>query len=63
MPNEAVMIGDRKYDVEAANELGLLSVGVTWGGGDRPELEQAHADHIVESVSELSQLLVAGLDT
>lgn len=61
-PSEAVMIGDRRYDVEAANELGLLSIGVTWGGGDRPELEQASADHIVESVAELSQLLVAGLD-
>ncbi len=57
-PEEAVMIGDRKYDIEAANALGLTSIGVTWGGGDRSELELAHADHIVDTVTELTTLLL-----
>jgi phosphoglycolate phosphatase len=57
-PEAAVMIGDRKYDIEAANALGMTSIGVTWGGGDRSELELAHADYIVDTVTELTTLLL-----
>jgi phosphoglycolate phosphatase len=56
-PEQATMIGDRNLDVEAANELGLRSIGVTWGGADRAELIAAGAHHIVDSAEELSSLL------
>ena len=56
-PDGATMVGDRKFDVEAGNELGLRSIGVTWGGADRPELVAAQAHHIVDTVEELSSLL------
>ena len=54
----AVMIGDRRMDVTAAKNNELKSVGVLWGFGDREELEVAGADVIVDSVSELAELLL-----
>lgn len=53
-----VMIGDRHHDICGAKENGLQSVGVLYGYGDRPELEQAGADAIAESVEDLSELLL-----
>jgi phosphoglycolate phosphatase len=34
----AVMIGDRKYDLEAAEKLGIDAIGVLYGYGDEEEL-------------------------
>lgn len=53
----AIMIGDRKYDVIGAKRLGLTSIGVTWGYGGHQELDDAGADYIVNSVDELKNLL------
>lgn len=39
----AIMIGDRKYDVEGAAVNGLSTIGVTFGHGGREELEKAGA--------------------
>jgi len=36
--SEAVMIGDRKYDLEAAQMLGIDAIGVLYGYGSREEL-------------------------
>ena len=49
----AVMIGDRGEDVRGAKSNGIGSVAVTWGYGDREELEAAQPDRIVASCSEL----------
>ena len=45
------MIGDRASDIEAAQKLGLHTIGVTWGFGSRHEL--AGADTILAQPSEL----------
>ena len=37
----AVMIGDRKFDFEAASHCGIPSAGAAWGFGTRRELELA----------------------
>lgn len=37
---EVVMIGDRKYDLEAAQELGIDAIGVLYGYGDIEELSK-----------------------
>ena len=50
------MIGDRLHDVNAANEIGLDSVGVLWGYGDREELEKAGATYIIEKPEELTDI-------
>ncbi len=55
---EAVMIGDRKYDVEGARAFGMTSVAVTYGYGSREELEKAGADRIVDSVEELRNIFL-----
>jgi phosphoglycolate phosphatase len=57
---EAVMIGDRKFDIIGAKKTGMLSIGITWGYGSREELESAGADAIVDSPEELRMLLLRG---
>jgi phosphoglycolate phosphatase len=55
---DAVMVGDRYLDVEGAHLAGIPAIGVTWGGvGTAQELEEAAADMIVDSVSELTYIL------
>lgn len=53
-----VMIGDRKFDIEGAKEFGLASIGVSYGYARPGELEAAGADYIVDTVSELEELLL-----
>ena len=53
----AIMIGDRRNDIEGAKANGLKSIGVLWGFGDREELENAGADYIITNTEELSPLL------
>lgn len=55
-PATAVMIGDREHDVTAGIACGTATVGVTWGAGDRAELEAAGADHIVTTPAALAGL-------
>ncbi len=56
--HHTVMIGDTFYDIEGARENRLPSIGVTYGYGSREELEEAGADIIVSSVSELKERLL-----
>lgn len=50
---DAVMIGDRKYDIIGARENNIYSIGVTYGYGSIEELKDAKADCIVGSLDEL----------
>ena len=54
----AVMVGDRHHDIDGAKTVGLSSVGVLYGYGDRAEHETAGADVIAESVDALRALLL-----
>ena len=47
------MVGDRKYDMEAAKELNCVAMGVSYGYGSLEELESAGADYICESPSDV----------
>jgi phosphoglycolate phosphatase len=49
-----VMIGDRDHDVEGAHLNEIDCIGVTWGFGDRQELEAAGAAHVVDSPGEVA---------
>lgn len=55
--SEAVMIGDRRYDIEGAHATGMQAVGVTFGYAVTGELEEAGADYLVSNANELAQLL------
>jgi phosphoglycolate phosphatase len=52
-PGRAVMIGDRSFDILGARANSLPSIGVTWGIGDREELEAAGADAVIDKPTEL----------
>jgi phosphoglycolate phosphatase len=41
------MIGDRRFDIEAAVANGLMPVGVLWGHGSEAELRAAGAEHCI----------------
>ena len=54
----SLMVGDRKYDIIAALENGIDSLGVSYGYGSIKELEDAKANHIVTSVLEIVDYVV-----
>ena len=58
VPEEAVMIGDRRHDIEGARAAGLDSIAVSWGYAAPGELEAAHPGHIVADVDALRRLLL-----
>lgn len=54
----AVMIGDRHYDIDAAHAVGIPGIGVLWGRtAPREELEGAGAEAIAETPEELGKIL------
>lgn len=54
---DAVMVGDTKYDVIGATVHGIPAIGVTWGYGLRREMESAGALAIADTMEELYRLL------
>lgn len=50
---EAVMVGDRSFDVIGAHANGLPCIGVTWALADDAELRAAGAEAIIAHPSEL----------
>ena len=52
-PEDCVLVGDTKYDVEGAKKCGIPCIGVRWGYAAEGELETAGAAVIVETPGEL----------
>jgi phosphoglycolate phosphatase len=57
---ERVMVGDRHFDLLAARDAGIDSVGVTYGYGSAEEIAACDPTHTVSSVAELGKLLLNG---
>jgi phosphoglycolate phosphatase len=57
-PDSVVVVGDTRYDVEAAAELGIDSIGVTYGFTTQQEIEACNPDYIASRVSDLYPLLL-----
>lgn len=57
--DKCVMIGDRKYDINGAKYFGLRNIGVSYGFAPEGELEVAGAEVIVDTVEELTQVLLS----
>ena len=51
--SKAVMIGDRKHDIDGAKTVGIDSIGVLYGFGDREELSSPGATYIAENTEKL----------
>ena len=55
--SDTVMIGDRKFDIDGAKEIGVRSIGVTYGFGSRDELLRHGADFIADSAEEIKKYI------
>ena len=51
-PDEALMLGDRHYDVIGARQNGVLPVGALWGYGSQQELAEAGCTQFVKTTAE-----------
>lgn len=57
-PGDAVMVGDRRFDVIGAHELGLPVIYVTYGYGNEAERKAFHPEYTADTVAALGQLLL-----
>lgn len=55
--SDCIMVGDTKFDVIGANENHIDAVAVTYGFGQREELEHVKPKYIVNTIEELSIIL------
>ncbi|MBP5288700.1 MAG: HAD hydrolase-like protein [Clostridia bacterium] len=55
----SLIVGDRKYDVNAGKKNGLLTVAVTYGYGSPEELNACRPDFTVPTVAALERLLLS----
>lgn len=55
---EAVLVGDRNYDVVGAKKAGIGSIGITYGYGSREELTKAWPDCIADTPEEVRNVLI-----
>lgn len=56
--SKVLMIGDRKYDILGAKKCGIRSLGLYAGAAEPGEMEEAGADLVAHSVSEMQALLL-----
>ena len=59
-PETAVMVGDREHDILGAAENGIPAIGITWGYGDRAELEGAGAKAVFDTPGETVDYILRG---
>ena len=55
-PSEAVFVGDSPIDIDAGRQAGTMTVMLTHGFTDEPELRRAEPDVLVENFGELLEL-------
>ncbi len=58
--HEAIFIGDSPFDIASGKAAGVRTVAVTWGAFTRAQLEPLGADHVIDSVGELSGVVGGG---
>ena len=61
LTSEAMMVGDRKFDVVGAKNNKMRAIGVLWGYGTEQELRDAGADEICRHPSQLYECLTGYL--
>jgi len=52
-PKDAIMIGDRRFDMIGAKNHGISALGALWGYGSKEELENAGADGLCAHPKEI----------
>lgn len=61
-PAEAIMVGDRFYDVEGAREEGIDTIGVLCGYGSKEEFIRCDAAYIAENMSEVLPIVLGKIN-
>ena len=56
--SSSVMVGDRKYDARGAVDVGIDSIGVLYGHGDKSEIDSAGFTYTVRSVEDITKILL-----
>ena len=52
-----IMVGDRLFDINGANEAGVESIGVTFGYGSEKELRDSGATYIANSADDIRKII------
>lgn len=58
-PEDAVVVGDTRFDILMGRNAGCTTVGVTYGNGSRQSLEEAGADYVVDDFAEIAGIVKA----
>lgn len=58
LASETLFVGDSDVDMETAHNARMTACGVTWGFRGREELQQAGAEHLVNTAEELTDLIL-----
>ena len=56
-PEECIVVGDTKYDIQMAHNAGVKAVGVTYGNGSREEMEAEKTEWIIDDFTELLDIV------
>lgn len=56
--SKAVMIGDRKFDIEGAKGAGVETVAVLYGFGSREEFEEYGAEYIAQDTADIEKIIL-----
>lgn len=56
--SHAVMVGDRKFDVQGAHAFGMDAIAVTYGYGSLDELTAANPEYLADSPSAVQKILL-----
>lgn len=56
----AVMIGDRKYDIEAARKVGVDVIGITYGLTPEGEYDEYKPDYVAKDTDEIYNIITRG---
>lgn len=57
-PEEALVIGDTSFDILMGGRAGVCTCGVSYGNGTVEQLQEAHADYIIDDFSQLYDIVM-----
>ena len=56
-PEDTLMVGDDIYDIQMGHNAGVRTCGVTYGNGTREQMEACAADHIIDDIADILNLV------
>ena len=55
---DALIIGDRKFDIDAGKDCGIDTLGITFGYGVKEEIVRHKPTYICSSINEIRKILL-----